>query len=79
MIGNSQYKSIREQEKEQLSSMWFYTVDDVSDMMKFSKHKTYQLFNSSGFPAMRIGHDLRVEKSRFEKWANEYAGREYLL
>ena len=79
MISNSQYKEQRAREKEMLNSMWFYTVDDVSDMMKFSKHKTYQLFNSSGFPAIRIGHDLRVEKSRFEKWATEYAGREYLL
>lgn len=79
MIGNREYKLMREQEKGQLNDMWFYTVNDVSDIMKFSKHKTYQLFNSSGFPAMKIGHDFRVEKSRFEKWVNDYMGREFLL
>ena len=79
MISNSQYKEQRAREKEMLNSMSFYTVDDISEIMKFGKHKTYKLFNSSGFPAIRIGHDLRVEKSRFEKWINDYAGRDYLL
>lgn len=57
----------------------FYTVQEVAEIMKMGNNKIYKLFKTDGFPAIKIGHDYRVEKSRFNKWINDYAGREYKI
>lgn len=56
-----------------------YTPAQVSKLLNFGLTKTYQLFNTDGFPAIKIGHDFRVEKSKFEKWLTDYSGKEFFI
>ena len=46
----------------------FYTEKQVSDMLQLGKTQTHALFQTDGFPAIRIGRDYRVEGSAFKKW-----------
>lgn len=49
--------------------MAFYTEKQVSDMLQLGKKKTHALFQTEGFPAIKIGRDYRVEVEAFKKWA----------
>jgi excisionase family DNA binding protein len=39
-----------------------------------SRPIAYQLANSEGFPAVRIGRRLVIPVAAFEKWLTEHAG-----
>lgn len=55
----------------------YYTVDDVSRILKLGKTKTYQLFKNDAFPYMKIGGSLRVRKDLFMRWSDTYTGRNF--
>ena len=57
----------------------FYTPQDVMNILHLCKTQVYKLFNSSTFPAMKIGGSLRVDVKRFENWCDKYAGRTFIL
>lgn len=56
-----------------------YSPAQVGKILGFGLTKTYQLFNTDGFPAIKIGHDFRIEKSKFEQWVSNYAGKEFYI
>ena len=56
-----------------------YTVEDVMAIMRIGRSSVYKLFRSEGFPSIKMGGILRIEKSRFEKWLSTYSGRSYTL
>lgn len=57
----------------------FYTPQDFMNILHLGKTQVYKLFNSSTFPAMKIGGSLRVDVKRFENWCDKYAGRTFIL
>ena len=48
--------------------MGFYTEKEVQDLLQLGKKQTHALFQTEGFPAIRIGNSYRVEKDSFHKW-----------
>lgn len=57
----------------------FYTPQDVMNIPHLGRTQVYKLFNSSTFPAMKIGGSLRVDVKRFESWCDKYAGRIFII
>ena len=57
----------------------FYTPQDVMNILHLGRTQVYKLFNSSTFPAIKIGGSLRVNVKRFENWCDKYAGRTFIL
>lgn len=55
----------------------FYTPKDIMRILKISQWKAYQLFSAKGFPAIKIGGSLRIEKNKFVEWCNQYAGESF--
>lgn len=56
-----------------------YTPDDIMAILHIGRSSVYKLFSSDGFPSIKMGGILRVEKSKFEKWLNTYSGRTYTM
>lgn len=56
----------------------FYTPDDIMIIMQISRSTAYKLFRSDGFPGIKINGMFRVEKKKFEAWAESYAGKTFL-
>lgn len=56
-----------------------YLPKDISKMMGIGRDKAYALFKSKGFPATRIGKTYFVTPEQFNKWLNDYAGKDYIL
>ncbi len=52
---------------------------DVSEIMGIGRDRAYRLFKSNAFPSLRIGNTYFVTAENFQKWLNEYAGKEYKL
>lgn len=50
------------------------TVQELSEELGICKDRAYQLANSDGFPAVRIGRRLVIPVSAFEKWLTEHVG-----
>lgn len=57
----------------------FYTPEDIMTIMQISRTSVYKLFNSDGFPAIKIGGIYRVEKAQFDTWVKQYTGKEFLF
>ena len=64
---------------ENTESIVMYTVKDLRGIFKCSNAHAYRLVNVKGFPAMKIGGKILVEKKALEKWIKLYAGRSVLL
>ena len=48
--------------------MAFYTEKDIQEILQLGKKKTHALFQTEGFPAIKIGRDYRIEIEAFKKW-----------
>lgn len=44
------------------------TVEDIGDIMGFSKNKAYELCHSKGFPCVIVGRRMIIPKLAFLKW-----------
>ncbi len=55
------------------------TAKDIQIILSMSKDKSYELLNSKGFPALRIGKRIYVKRSKLNEWINMYSGKAYLL
>lgn len=53
--------------------------ETVQVILHIGRSSVYKLFSSDGFPSIKMGGILRVEKSKFEKWLNTYSGRTYTM
>ena len=49
------------------------TVEEMGKQLGISRPTAYQLANSEGFPAIRIGRRLVIPVTAFEKWLMERA------
>lgn len=43
---------------------------DIKEILDISKNNAYALCNSEGFPAIRIGKLIRINKDKFIEWFN---------
>lgn len=49
------------------------TPMDIKEILGISKANAYNLCNSKGFPAVRIGKLIRINRDRFIEWYNNVA------
>ena len=56
-----------------------YLPKDICKIIGIGRDKAYALFKSKGFPSTKIGSMYFVLPEQFEKWLNDYAGKEYKL
>ena len=56
-----------------------YNVKDVQNIFRCSQTHAYELVNSNGFPAMRIGRKILVEKRLLEKWIEKNCGKKIIV
>ena len=50
------------------------TVQEMGEELGICRERAYQLANSEGFPAVRIGRRLVIPVNAFEKWLSEHVG-----
>lgn len=50
------------------------TVEEMGKQLGVSRVLAYQLANSEGFPAVRIGRRLVIPVAAFDKWLTEHTG-----
>ena len=43
-------------------------VQDVQKFLRISRSKAYSLVNSAEFPIIKIGNDIRIERTAFFRW-----------
>ena len=56
-----------------------YTVKDLRDIFKCSLTVAYNLANSNGFPSIRVGGKIMVEKQALKQWLEKNRGRHVLV
>lgn len=49
----------------------FITVNELQKMLNIGRATAYELVNAPGFPSIRIGKKLLVDKERVEEWISE--------
>ncbi len=52
-----------------------YSAADVSEYLGISRVGSYNLMQSKGFPAFRIGRRILVTKEAFDKWLQAQQGK----
>jgi excisionase family DNA binding protein len=55
-----------------------YTVKDIRNIFKCGLKQAYELVNASGFPSIRIGRKILVERSALENWLARNRGKTIL-
>ena len=53
----------------------FYCVKDIVAMGFASQAQVYNIFNSKGFPSIKVGSALRIKKDDFWRWVDQQKGR----
>jgi hypothetical protein len=46
----------------------FLKVNDVSKVLRIGRNSTYEIFNSTGFPRIRVAGQFRVNKDDLVEW-----------
>jgi len=55
-------------------------VEDIQEILNIKKSKAYELVNTPGFPAIRIGAKMiRIPQEDFEQWIKAYTGKTFKL
>ena len=52
-----------------------YTVADVKKILKCGLKQAYEIANTKGFPAIRLGKKIIIEKKALEEWLNKNRGK----
>ena len=47
------------------------TVEEVKDVLKIGRNRTYDIFAREDFPSITIGKKFVVEEEAFKKWLQE--------
>lgn len=50
-------------------------ADNVAKTLGISKTTAYVLMTSDGFPSVRVGTRVLVEREKFKKWIDENSGQ----
>ena len=45
-----------------------YTINDIQKIFQCGKNQAYSIIHANGFPKIKIGKRLLVEKRALEKW-----------
>lgn len=48
-----------------------YTVSEVADMLNVCKNTVYKLVRQQAFASRRVGNDIRISKTSFDKWLDQ--------
>jgi len=56
-----------------------YTVKDIQIIFRCSLSQAYALVHARGFPSMKIGRKILVEKKALEKWIDKNRGNHIIL
>ncbi len=71
MTENINTRQINGAQGKPAAKLEFYTTKDVAEMLGCSIPTARQLFYRKDFPTLKVGKNLKVCKSAFEKWASE--------
>lgn len=55
----------------------YITPREVQEILKLSKTKTYAIINQEDFPKIRVGKNIRIPVSEFEKFMKRYLYKTY--
>ena len=53
----------------------FLTVEEAARLMKISKSTMYDWTHIDGFPALRVGNNIRISYAMFMEWVRENIGK----
>ena len=56
-----------------------YTVKDIQNIFRCSLSQAYELVNANGFPAIKVGRKILVEKKALENWLDKSRGKRIAL
>ena len=57
------------------SDIIMYTVEDISNIFKCSVRLAYDIVNLDGFPSMKLGGRILVEKNALNEWIGKNKGK----
>ena len=63
----------------QSNDIVMHSVKDIQRMFNFSLTQTYSLVKANGFPSIRIGGRILVEKHALESWLKKNQGKKVEL
>jgi excisionase family DNA binding protein len=49
----------------------FFTVPEVTELLKISRSKTYRLVQSGAIPQIKIGRNVRIKESDLLNWIDQ--------
>jgi excisionase family DNA binding protein len=52
------------------------TLRHVQDVLGISRPKVYELAHTRGFPVVRFGRTIRIQREAFLRWLEQQAGVE---
>lgn len=52
--------------------MEYLTVKEIMELLKIGRGTAYKLVNEDGFPAYRIGGNIRVRKCDLDEWLSQH-------
>lgn len=47
------------------------TVEEVAPLIRFSEQGLYRAIRENGFPALKIGRQIRIPESALQRWIEE--------
>ena len=56
-----------------------YDVKDVQDIFKCSPTQAYSIVNANGFPSIRLGGKIMVERSAMINWLDKNKGKKVAI
>jgi len=62
-----------------MSDIVMYSVKDIRNIFKCSSSQAYSLVNANGFPSIRIGGKILVEKNALENWLYKNQGKKIAI
>ena len=55
------------------------TSKDIQRIFSIGRTHAYELMRSNGFPTIKVGNRLYVEKDALDRWLEKYQGRTFLI
>ena len=52
----------------------FLNAGTIAQVLGIASSSAYELMHEKGFPVLKVGSRLLVEKSKFRKWVDEQSG-----
>lgn len=60
-------------EKEEMVTL--YDPTDIQKIFKCGRKRSYEIMHLKGFPSIKIGKNLFVEKTKLEQWLDRIEGQ----